>query len=168
MRPLAHALFILDKCILAWTRILRGLTKATHSMATMYAVAARNRTSSQVTHIQHGAYAHALSNPIQKVLSVLRLCRSYLCATAFRSVTSVAIMESDSDRTCQDYCDTYSHSRLRTKPRMVPILYRRIAGPSILSWRPGTGTECIFTAATTVVKHSSIPYRMQTSWKRIQ
>jgi len=51
--PLAHALFIPDQRIPAWTRPVRGLKKAPNPMATMYAVAARDRTSSHPAHIQH-------------------------------------------------------------------------------------------------------------------
>ena len=104
-RPLAHALFFPDQRMPAWTRTVRVLKNAPHPMATMYDFSARDLTSSNPAHIRHRAQTHALSKPIQKAPSLLRVCLRFLCATASRSVPSVAIMESIKDSRGQDCCD---------------------------------------------------------------
>jgi len=81
--------------------------------------------SSHPAYIQHRTEAHALFKPLQKEHSLLRVCLSFLYATTSRSVQSIAITASINDRRGQDFCDPQSYSTLHTKPRKVPILYRR-------------------------------------------
>jgi len=81
--------------------------------------------SSHQACIQHRTEAHALSKPLQKAHSLLRVCLSFLYATTSRSVQSIAITASINDRRGQDCCNLQSYSTLHTKPRKVPILYRR-------------------------------------------